>query len=51
FAIHAKWTVVFAQTIIRGHNERIHAILVRIREEKENSGRAYFEQIDKIYVP
>ncbi|CAG8493091.1 15642_t:CDS:10 [Funneliformis mosseae] len=32
-AIHAKWAVVFAQTIIRGQNEGIHAFLVRIREE------------------
>ncbi|PKK75426.1 acyl-CoA oxidase [Rhizophagus irregularis] len=32
-AVHAKWSVVFAQTIIRGKNEGIHAILVRIREE------------------
>ncbi|CAG8505538.1 25741_t:CDS:10, partial [Gigaspora rosea] len=32
-AIHAKWAVVFAQTIIRGKNEGVHAILVRIREE------------------
>ncbi|CAG8527791.1 13907_t:CDS:10 [Acaulospora colombiana] len=32
-AVHAKWAVVFAQTIIRGKNEGIHAILVRIREE------------------
>ncbi|CAG8579617.1 6606_t:CDS:10 [Ambispora gerdemannii] len=32
-AIHAKWAVVFAQTYIKGKNEGIHAILVRIREE------------------
>ncbi|CAG8474108.1 3469_t:CDS:10 [Diversispora eburnea] len=32
-AVHAKWAIVFAQTIIRGRNEGIHAILVRIREE------------------
>ncbi|CAG8687735.1 20386_t:CDS:10 [Dentiscutata erythropus] len=32
-AVHAKWVIVFAQTIIRGKNEGVHAILVRIREE------------------
>jgi len=32
-AIHAKWAVVFAQLIIDGTNEGVHAILVRIREE------------------
>ncbi|KAL1915611.1 uncharacterized protein VTP21DRAFT_6735 [Calcarisporiella thermophila] len=32
-AVHAKWCVVFAQLMISGHNEGIHAILVRIREE------------------
>ena len=32
-AIHAKWAVVFAQLIMGGVNEGIHAFLVRIREE------------------
>ncbi|CAG8527122.1 14127_t:CDS:10 [Cetraspora pellucida] len=32
-AVHAKWAVVFAHIIIRGKNEGIHTILVRIREE------------------
>ncbi|RIA89804.1 acyl-CoA dehydrogenase/oxidase [Glomus cerebriforme] len=38
-AIHAKWAVVFAQTIIHGQNEGIHAILVRIREENMNPSK------------
>ncbi|KAL7750429.1 hypothetical protein RI367_004203 [Sorochytrium milnesiophthora] len=32
-AVHAKWSVVFAQTLIHGKNEGVHAFLVRIREE------------------
>ncbi|KAJ1915464.1 hypothetical protein H4219_004315 [Mycoemilia scoparia] len=32
-AVHAKWAVVFAQLLINGTNEGIHAILVRIRNE------------------
>ncbi|CAJ0761701.1 23876_t:CDS:2 [Entrophospora sp. SA101] len=33
-AVHAKWVIVFAQTFIRGQNEGIHAILVRLRDDK-----------------
>ena len=33
-ALHAKWSVVFAQLIIKGSNEGIHAFLVRIRDEQ-----------------
>jgi len=32
-AIHAKWAIVFAQTLISGKSEGVHAFLVRIREE------------------
>lgn len=32
-AVHAKWAVVFAQLLMNGTNEGIHAFLVRIREE------------------
>ncbi|KAJ1675669.1 hypothetical protein EV182_000819 [Spiromyces aspiralis] len=32
-AVHAKWAVVFAQLLINGTNEGIHAFLVRIRNE------------------
>ncbi|CAG8761594.1 2209_t:CDS:2, partial [Ambispora leptoticha] len=38
-AIHAKWAVVFAQTYVKGKNEGIHAILVRIREEDMTPSR------------
>ena len=33
-ALHAKWSVVFAQLIMNGNNEGIHAFLVRIRDEQ-----------------
>jgi hypothetical protein len=33
-ALHAKWSVVFAQLMINGSNEGIHAFLVRIRDEQ-----------------
>ncbi|KAJ3227525.1 hypothetical protein HK099_001676 [Clydaea vesicula] len=32
-AVHAKWAVVFAQTLINGKNEGIHAFIVRIRND------------------
>lgn len=32
-AVHAKWCVVFAQTLIEGKNEGVHAFLVRIRND------------------
>ncbi|RUS20838.1 acyl-CoA dehydrogenase/oxidase [Endogone sp. FLAS-F59071] len=32
-AVHAKFSVVFAQTYVNGKNEGVHVILVRIREE------------------
>ncbi|ORZ29713.1 hypothetical protein BCR44DRAFT_56859 [Catenaria anguillulae PL171] len=32
-AIHAKWCVVFAQTIVEGKHEGIHAFCVRIRND------------------
>lgn len=32
-AIHAHWSVVFAQTIINGTNHGIHGFLVRIRDQ------------------
>jgi acyl-CoA oxidase len=31
--VHAKWAIVFAQLLMDGKNEGIHAILVRIRNE------------------
>nr|CAG8555688.1 3603_t:CDS:10 [Entrophospora candida] len=37
-AVHAKWVIVFAQTFIRGQNEGIHAILVRLRVVIEDMG-------------
>lgn len=33
-ALHAKWSVVFAQLMMNGNNEGIHAFLVRIRDEQ-----------------
>ncbi|KAF9989117.1 hypothetical protein BGZ75_007489 [Mortierella antarctica] len=38
-AVHAKWAVVFAQTIVQGKNEGVHAILVRIREDSLQPSR------------
>jgi hypothetical protein len=32
-ALHAKWSVVFAQLIIAGKQEGVHAFLVRIRHD------------------
>lgn len=32
-AVHAKYAIVFAQLIVKGKNEGIHAILVRIRND------------------
>ena len=32
-ALHAKWSVVFAQLIMSGRREGVHAFLVRIRGE------------------
>ncbi|KAJ3183542.1 hypothetical protein HDU87_006867 [Geranomyces variabilis] len=32
-AVHAKWSVVFAQTYVKGKHEGINVFLVRIREE------------------
>jgi acyl-CoA oxidase len=32
--MHAKFAVVFAQLVVDGKDEGVHAILTRIREEK-----------------
>lgn len=33
FSVHAQWAVVFAQLIVAGKQEGIHAVLVRIRND------------------
>lgn len=32
-ALHAKWSVVFAQLLVSGRKEGVHALLVRIRHD------------------
>ncbi|KAF9584912.1 hypothetical protein BGW38_004720 [Lunasporangiospora selenospora] len=32
-AVDAKWSVIFAQTFVKGQNEGVHVFLVRLREE------------------
>ncbi|EPR58923.1 acyl-CoA dehydrogenase, middle domain-containing protein [Toxoplasma gondii GT1] len=37
-ALHASWAIVFAQMIIRGASQGVHAFLVRIRQPSSNLG-------------
>lgn len=36
-ALHAQWAIVFAQLIVRGQNEGVHAVLVPIRDLKTHT--------------